>query len=43
MRYCYQLLPHANIRYQEALGVLGAAELSCMLQALGVTASVATE
>ena len=38
MNYCFQLLPHANIRYQESLEQLGQAELSCMLSALGMEA-----
>lgn len=37
MIYCFQLLPHANLHYQEALATLGTAELSCMLQALRLT------
>lgn len=40
MTYCFQLLPHANIHYQQALAALGTAELSCMLQALGLRAEV---
>lgn len=44
MVYHFQLLPHANIRYQESLDHLGAAELGCMLQALGfASASLRTE
>ena len=43
MNYCFQLLPHANIRYQESLEQLGQAELSCMLSALGMEAQVRTE
>lgn len=35
MKYCFQLLPHANIRYQESLNQLGAAELACLLEAIG--------
>lgn len=35
MTYCFQLLPHANIRYQESLDQLGAAELRCLLDTLG--------
>lgn len=35
MVYCFQLLPHANIRYQESLDQLGRAELRCLLHALG--------
>lgn len=40
MNYCFQLLHHANIRYQESLNLLGAAELSAILQAMKVEASV---
>ena len=36
MVYCFQLLPHANIRYQESLDQLGSAELACLLGALGL-------
>lgn len=36
MDYCFQLLPHANIRYQESLDRLGAAELACMLRAMAL-------
>ena len=36
MVYCFQLLPHANIRYQESLDHLGSAELACLLGALGL-------
>ena len=43
MNYCFQLLPHDNIRYQESLEQLGQAELSCMLSALGIEAQVCTE
>ena len=43
MNYCFQLLPHANIRYQESLEQLGQAELSCMLSALHVEAQVHLE
>ncbi|MBQ8653554.1 MAG: hypothetical protein IJ507_01345 [Clostridia bacterium] len=39
MIYCFQLLPHANIRYQESLDQLGSAELSCLLRAIGCEAS----
>lgn len=38
MDYCFELLPHANIRYQESLDRLGAAELACILQALALPA-----
>lgn len=40
MNYCFQLLHHANIRYQESLGLLGAAELSAILHAMKVEAQV---
>ena len=40
MNYSFQLLPHANIRYQESLNLLGAAELSCILQALHIESEV---
>lgn len=40
MNYCFQLLPHANIRYQESLITLGQAELSCMLEALQIHTEV---
>ncbi|MBP3636787.1 MAG: hypothetical protein J6K13_04440 [Clostridia bacterium] len=43
MKYCFQLLPHANIRYQESLNLLGAAELSCILNALHIDAEVRLE
>lgn len=40
MNYCFQLFHHANIRYQESLGLLGAAELSAILHALKIEAPV---
>ena len=40
MKYCFQLLPHANIRYQESLNLLGTAELSCILKALHIESEV---
>lgn len=40
MNYCFQLLPHANIRYQESLNHLGTAELSCILKALNIQSDV---
>lgn len=43
MKYCFQLLPHANIRYQESLNLLGAAELSCILKALHIDTEVRLE
>ena len=38
--YCFQLYPHANIRYRESLQALGRAELACLLDACGVEADV---
>lgn len=40
MEYCFQLIPHANIRYQESLETLAKAELGCMLNALNVHAEI---
>lgn len=40
MVFLFQLSPHANIRYREAQLKLGQAELSCLLQALGLPAAV---
>lgn len=40
MNYCFQLLHHANIRYQESLSLLGAAELSAILCSLKIDAQV---
>ncbi len=40
MKYCFQLLHHANIRYQESLNLLGQAELTAILQAMQVHAPV---
>ena len=34
MKYLFQLLPHANIHYQDALKTLAASELHCILSAL---------
>ncbi|MGN0778676.1 MAG: TRM11 family SAM-dependent methyltransferase [Aristaeellaceae bacterium] len=36
MIYLFQLLPHANIRYQESQDFLGTAELACLLGAVGL-------
>ena len=36
MLFCFQLTPHANIRYREAQLKLGKAELSCLLGGLGI-------
>ncbi|MBR1685613.1 MAG: hypothetical protein IJ708_10805 [Clostridia bacterium] len=38
MIYSFQLCPHANIRYTEALSMLGKKELDCLLQSLGIVA-----
>lgn len=43
MIYGFQLLSHANIRYQESLSMLGQAELSCILHALGLSSKVTVE
>ena len=43
MVYCFQLLPHANIRYQASLLMLGQAELLCLLQAMGRDAQISAE
>lgn len=43
MLYRFQLLPHANIHYQEALKELGASELRLMFSALELTAEVSVE
>ena len=40
MVFLFQLTPHANIRYREAQVKLGRAELSCLLQSLGIHAEV---
>lgn len=40
MVFLFQLTPHANIRYREAQVKLGQAELSCLLQALGLPSVV---
>lgn len=36
MNYLFQVLPHANIHYQEALSQLAVSELRCILHALGI-------
>ncbi|MBQ8555561.1 MAG: hypothetical protein IJ438_06785 [Clostridia bacterium] len=41
MVFCFQLTPHANIRYREAQLKLGQAELQCLLQGVGLSAPVA--
>lgn len=43
MTYCFQLLPHVNIRYQEALHSLAKRELICMLRRLGLPEDVRME
>lgn len=40
MVYLFQLTPHANIRYRDAQTKLGRAELSCLLQRIGLTTDV---
>ena len=40
MVFLFQLTPHANIRYREAQVKLGQAELTCLLQGLGISAEV---
>lgn len=40
MTYCFQLLPHANIRYRAALEDLGRAELDCLLHAMGLNREI---
>ena len=40
MRYSFQLLPHPNIHYQEALKTLAANELQWILTALGIEAEI---
>lgn len=43
MKYSFQLLPHPNVHYQEALGKLGLAELRCLMRAAGIDAEVIPE
>ena len=43
MQYCFQLFPHPNFHYREALGKLGSAELACMMLALGYPTAIARE
>lgn len=40
MHYIFQLLPHPNIHYQEALKELGANELHCILGSLGIDTEI---
>ena len=42
MKYCFQLLPHANSHYRHAQELLGAHEMICLLSSLGVEAPVET-
>ena len=43
MKYCFQLLPHANFHYREANRTLGLNELSIMLSALEIDVPVSIE
>ncbi|MBQ7849241.1 MAG: hypothetical protein IJ343_05910 [Clostridia bacterium] len=43
MLFCFQLTPHANIRYREAQQKLGQAELQCLLGGLGLSCPVGHE
>ncbi|MDO4482930.1 MAG: hypothetical protein Q4C54_00425 [Clostridia bacterium] len=43
MKYCFQLLPHANTIYQKAQETLGQNELHHMLLSLGISAEVNVE
>lgn len=43
MKYCFQLLPHANFHYNDALRKLGRNELAIMLAAQGISAPVNVE
>lgn len=43
MIFCFQLTPHANIRYREAQCKLGQAELACILRGLGLTCVISNE
>lgn len=43
MTYCFQLLPHANIRYRASLESLGRAELESLLMAMGLFSDVCIE
>lgn len=42
MYFCFQLTPHANIRYREAQLKLGQAELACLLRGLGLHCAVSS-
>ena len=43
MHFCFQLSPHANIRYREAQGKLGQAELQVLLNGLQLSCPVSSE
>jgi len=43
MLFCFQLTPHANIRYREAQLKLGQAELACILRGLGLSCEISAE
>lgn len=43
MTYCFELLPHPNIRYRASLESLGCAELECLLSAMGLSCDVHVE
>ena len=43
MRYSFLLLPHANIRYREALAQLSCCEINQMVQSMGLPAVFETE
>ena len=43
MLFCFQLTPHANIRYREAQLKLGQAELACLLRGLGIECAISSE
>ena len=40
MIYSFQLCPHANIRFSEALVELGRRELLCLMQSVGISAQI---
>lgn len=42
MLFCFQLTPHANIRYREAQLKLGQAELACILRGLGLDCAISS-
>lgn len=43
MKYCFQLLPHANSHYRKSQENLGAHELGCMLSAFGLDPEIRLE